>query len=77
VRDKILTRVLINERYSDNLKVMLFMLKDANKPELLSDSYKEYFFRNLVRDFLYTEDKAKEVMKLHGTLEEAKKFIGD
>ena len=46
------------------------------EPKDLQDLFKEFYYRNLNREHVYLAEKAKEVLGLDATLEEAKKFMG-
>lgn len=75
VRDKILTRVLINERLVEGLKVAMPLFEKKEDKEDLKESFKELSARIMCREFEYFNEKARDVLALGNVLEEASKFI--
>ena len=65
----------MNERYCLTNFAMLLLLQERGKPEAVMDTFKEFHFRTLSRDFEHIYEKALEVLKLDKTLDEVKKFI--
>jgi hypothetical protein len=45
------------------------------KPDKRGDLMKEYYFRTYSREFEFLLDKARDILELHGLLEEAKSII--
>lgn len=75
VRDKLMTKTLINERQTEMVKIMLILLSGKGKAEQLTDLFKELHGRLFNREGDYLREKARDTLELHNTMEEAKKFI--
>lgn len=75
IQDRLMTKLLMNERHVELLKLVIHLLKDTKKAGKVPDILEEVQQRLLGREQEYFYNKAKKIMELSGVLDEASKFL--
>lgn len=76
IPDEIMSRLLINERMVENLKMLIDVKRETKDNKGLSDLYSELYFRTMHRESLFYKEKRKESLRMDDLMSEASKYMG-